>query len=87
MVPPPPTGAREVVQLYLDDRVRASVEQFDDPERLAIWYRANRQLMTDQGLDPDEHLVLRGMTLVRLGPDGHSLARQRASEIATVSSR
>jgi len=84
VVEPPPTGATAVVELYLDHRTRASVEQFDDAGKLAIWYRANRQAMQDRGMDPDEHMVLRGMTLVRFGPDGHLQARERALAIPTI---
>jgi len=79
-VRPPPTGATEVVEMMLDGQTRAAVEQFDDPVDLAVWVQANRQLMTDNGLDPDQHLVVRGMTVIRFGPSGHTLARSRAQQ-------
>ncbi len=77
-------GAAEVVELFLDGNTRAAVEQFDDPKKLAEWVRINQQLMTDLGLDPDQHMVQRGMTLVRFGPSGHPLAVERTRVAATV---
>jgi hypothetical protein len=77
-------GAAEVVELYLDGNTRAAVEQFDDPKKLAEWVRINEQLMTDLGLDPEQHMVQRGMTLVRFGPSGHPLALERTRVATTV---
>ena len=78
------SGAYEVHELVLDGRTRATVEQFDDPFRLATWKRANEELMRERGLDPEQHMVMRGMTLVRIGPSGHARARARVVELASV---
>ena len=67
-------GASEVVALYLDSNTRAAIEQFEDETALVEWYRVNQQLYTDQGLDPEKHMVVRGMTIVRFGPSGHPAA-------------
>ncbi len=83
-VEPPPTGATEVVEFILDGKTRGAIEQFDDPAALATWYKANVQMMQDLGMDPDEHMVLRGMTLVRLGKTGHAGAMNRARETRLV---
>ena len=85
--PPSPTGATEVVELFLDGGTHAAIEQFEDPEELAIWYRANTKIMDDMGMDPEEHIVLRGMTLVRVGKGGHPLAMERARAIPMVDAK
>jgi len=77
-------GASEVVELFLDGNTRAAVEQFDDPKKLAEWVRVNQQMMTDMGLEPEEHMVQRGLTLVRFGPSGHPLAVERTRVATTV---
>lgn len=84
---PPPTGATEVVELFLDGGTHAAIEQFDDPEELAMWYRANTKIMKDMGMNPDEHIVLRGMTLLRVGKGGHPLAMERARAIPMVDAK
>lgn len=86
-VEPPPTGATEVIELILDGTTRGAIEQFDDPAALATWYKVNVQMMQDLGMDPDEHMVLRGMTLIRVGKTGHVQAIQRAREIPLVDER
>jgi len=82
--PPNPRGAIEYIELLLDGQTRASIEQFDDPEALSVWHEASRQIMTDLGLDPDEHVVRRGMTIIRIGPRGHSWAKERFLEVKTM---
>ena len=86
-VEPPPTGATEVVEVILDGKTRGAIEQFDDPTALTSWYKANVQMMQDLGMDPDEHMVLRGLTLVRVGKTGHAAAIQRARETPLVDER
>lgn len=86
-VEPPPTGATEVVEVVLDGTTRGAIEQFDDPAALASWYKANVQMMQDLGMDPDEHMVMRGLTLVRVGKTGHAAAIQRARATPLVDER
>jgi len=83
MRPENPTrmGASEVVAMYLDSNTRAAIEQFEDETALVEWYRVNQQLYTDQGLDPDKHMVVRGMTIVRFGPSGHPAAMERTRQM------
>ena len=83
-IDPPPIGATEVVELILPGGTRAAIEQFEDPELLTIWHKANIQMMKDLGMDPEQHMVLRGMTLVRLGKNGHEVALQRARAVPLV---
>jgi len=84
---PPPIGATEVVELFLDGGIRGAIEQFEDPEELAAWFRANTQMMKDMGMDPEEHMALRGLTLVRVGEGGHPLAMERVRGIALVNAK
>ncbi len=62
-----PSYAAELTRLQVDGMARAEVYQFDDVQALDMWYRVAYQLHEAAGQDPDEHIQIRGMTMLRLG--------------------
>jgi len=58
--------AQEVTRVAVDGTGLAMVYQFDDPQTLEMWYRVTYQLHHSAGQDPDDHIRIEGMTMIRV---------------------